>query len=303
MEKERNIQTKMDAVNRFSRLLPSLNKVKNNGFYDKSGNLINLNGVIAFTNYIYITNNHFIGKVKVMDQKPADVPRYYDYNENVESERPKSQSPFDRLGSAKKDDLNQRPIFYNFESETWVDDGTYNDFCREYIQSFNSVVIDFKENLIKLNKEMFFNEIDAIFGKKENAKADIALLIKINPEQKRVDFRLLPISSNKKESFEFSLPMHIGPEKTEYHNYVYPAICSVNLYYFYNILQVFDEYKIVDIAFDNNINNRNPFTKGGVNSKPVIIKGVNPNTDWKPDIKFAVGQCKPKYSYEEKILY
>jgi len=186
----------------------------------------------------------------------------------------------------------QDVLFYNYLTDEWEENYGYANMIIKNMKMLKSCFFNWRDNLLKLKKDLILVELDNIFGRKETDKAKSAIIIRPDKAERLITFSIMPITK-KDETREvtFTIPMHISPSRSVDDDIVLPAICSVNCYYFYHILRTFEEYNIVDLAYDNSFNS------------PVILKGVNPRVDWKPDIRFAIAQAKPKYSFPLKSLY
>ncbi len=293
MAKKEGVVTKYDAVERFRFLKSAYSKLNDDRFKDLQGNEVNMCGAIAFGNYVYATNNHFVGKILIPDNKPAHTAYYYDYTEpDQQVFAAKGQDvPIKDVVPHDNKNRQQQPIFYNFNTEKWEENIPLETIIKENMKEIKKVFFNWRDNLIKIEKNIFLQEIDNIFGRKDIEKTKYSVLISQNIERGVVIFKLMHRTQKKKDSIIFEIPLHINPSRDISDFYTPPAICSVNCYYLYHLISTFKEYDIVDFAYDNKF------------ETPVILKGVNPRVDWKPDIRFALGQDRPKYSYPEKSMY
>jgi hypothetical protein len=193
--------------------------------------------------------------------------------------------------SGGNDGKHQQTLFYNFNTDEWQDNMPYDSFIQQKIKVIKQFFFNWRDNLVKFDKDILLGEMDKFFKRNVNDKMRYALFMRAYPEAKTILCKLLKISKDDVPPYEFEIPMHIAPGRTPEDDYAPPGICSVNCFYMYYILQAFKEYSIVDLCFDNN------------HLVPVILKGVNPRVEWKPDIRFAIAQVVPKYKFPERDLY
>ena len=267
--------TKSDAVNQFGFLPQVYNAVEGSGF-KKDSNEYNLCGVIFVGNWAYISNNHFMGRMNITDDRGYRDPVYFDLRETAENKI--IQGNVTRDLSENQCSSSQQYLSYDMNSHTFE--------CRNItgfggvIHNMHKLFFNFRENFIVLNRQEILDKFDKCFGRNKNEKIRCVAGIEQCPEDGLAAFHIRRINKqNLDHEFKFETKFMRKYEFME--GYLAPGICAMNSYYFYEILKSL-ECEEFELQYNNDI------------KSPVVIKGIKASND-QPEVMFAIAQASTKY--------
>jgi hypothetical protein len=221
---------------------------------------IDVCGVFFFKEYAYTTNNHVIGRMRIDDNMPIDEPIFWSYNRDSENV---VRFIADKFLLNVRSYCTPNPILYTI----------FNDFFIDNLEAFFN---RYASNVIYIRKDDLLSIIDAHYEERDAKKTKI--LVSMQADASKLYLNFNPIKpSVRNQPFEssidlFTMPSRAGSVKTD------GSICTVNLFYLYELLKnSFEEYNVVGIKYKND------------DKVPVVIFGKNGRAG-KPEINWAVAQ-------------